>query len=134
MSDPISLAMPRIMLDVRDVLQSVTWYESVGFELVRTNRHWNPDAPINWALLRWDDAQLMLNERDGAAPSCPSVSLFFDTDGIDALYQRLVERVDIAYGPIDQFYGQRELAIRDPDEFVLIFAQPLSAEQSSTGL
>ena len=52
-------------------------------------------------------------------------SLYFHTDDVDTLWQRLKDRARICY-PIDNFeYGMREFAIYDNNGYLLQFGQPL---------
>jgi uncharacterized glyoxalase superfamily protein PhnB len=54
-------------------------------------------------------------------------SLYFRTDDVDGLWQRLKDKARICY-PIDNFeYGMREFAIYDNNGYLLQFGQPLPA-------
>ncbi len=54
-------------------------------------------------------------------------SLYLKIDDVDALWERLKDRVRICY-PIESFdYGMREFAIYDNNGYVLQFGQPLPA-------
>jgi uncharacterized glyoxalase superfamily protein PhnB len=52
-------------------------------------------------------------------------------DQVDRLYAELDGKgVDVVYAPIDQPYGVREFAIRDPSGYVLGFGESMSLEGS----
>jgi uncharacterized glyoxalase superfamily protein PhnB len=42
---------------------------------------------------------------------------------IDALHNRIKDRVTITMPIVTQFYGMREFALADPDGYVITFAQ-----------
>jgi uncharacterized glyoxalase superfamily protein PhnB len=44
--------------------------------------------------------------------------------GIDALFAAVKDRAPVEMPLTDQFYGMREFTIKDPDGYVVIFAQP----------
>lgn len=128
------------MVAVADVDATVAWFQSVGFEL--TGSHADAGR-MDWAEVRMGRAAVML------VPSSPAgrmpirgISLWFETDRIDELYQTLKARqlaraLEILEGrePADPqirfkldihdaFYGQREFGIEDPNGVEVMFAQP----------
>ena len=50
-------------------------------------------------------------------------TMFIETDGVDALLDRIKDRVKVIMPLVTQFYGSREFAIEDPDGYVITFAQ-----------
>jgi catechol 2,3-dioxygenase-like lactoylglutathione lyase family enzyme len=126
------------MLDVRDVGATIAWYTDVlGFTLV--NSFADEDGTPNWALLTRDEVKLMCNrfsphthddgeEHDHEHPEAPvlSGSLYVDVDDVDALAAELAGKATLAYGPLDQYYGQREIGLTDPDGYFLIFGSPVT--------
>ena len=46
------------MIHVPDVRTTIEWYASIGFEVIRTNEE---DGELNWAKLRFQNSELMLN-------------------------------------------------------------------------
>ena len=52
------------------------------------------------------------------------VDLYVHTSGVDALHERLRDRVEVVEPPHDTFYGARELIIRDLNGFWVTFGEP----------
>lgn len=107
------------MLHVPDVPATAAWYESIGFVLAGTHED-------DWALLTWGEGAVMFSE--GGKPSDAfrrEVDLYLHADDVDALYERLKDRVDVVEGPHDTFYGMRELIIRDCNRFWITFGRPI---------
>lgn len=50
-------------------------------------------------------------------------TIYFDTDGVDELWEALRGRVEVVWPLSDMEYGTREFGIRDPDGYVLAFAE-----------
>ena len=46
-------------------------------------------------------------------------------DHVDALHEEMSEHTEVRYEPTDQFYGQRDFAIDDPDGYMLVFGQAI---------
>lgn len=130
------------VLHVRDVSSTATWYETIGFTLVSwhacdadTVSTGTPPSTVelDWALLRWGDDEIMLNA--GGAPRDAvrrDADLYINLDpaspdqGVDAMYARWADIVQVVEPPYDAFHGNRELILRDPDGFWITFAQPVS--------
>jgi hypothetical protein len=49
-------------------------------------------------------------------------------DDVRGVYDRINGRAEIVEGIRDTFYGMRELIIRDPNRFWLIFGQPIPSQ------
>lgn len=47
---------------------------------------------------------------------------------VDAVAEDVAGRAEIAWGPEVMPYGMRELAIRDPDGYLLAFSEPADGE------
>jgi uncharacterized glyoxalase superfamily protein PhnB len=104
---------------------SITCYtEVLGFECESLSEE------QVWASLRRDDVAIMLagpNQHEGDKAPAFTGSLYFHTDDIDGLWQRLKDRARVCY-PIETFkYGMREFAIYDNNGYLLQFGQPLPA-------
>lgn len=55
--------------------------------------------------------------------------LIFSTDDCDATFEKIAEAgAEVLQEPIDQFYGVRDCAFRDPSGNLLRFNQPLKKE------
>lgn len=111
------------MIHVPDVRATIDWYNQIGFEVVAT---YGDDAGegLSFAIVSYGDSQVMFNE--GGQPSTKhrrEVDLYVYTDDVDALYERLKDRVDVFKEPHDTFYGMHELIIRDLNRFWITFGQ-----------
>ena len=111
------------MIHVPDVRATVEWYKEIGFEVVATYGDETGEG-LSFAIVSYGDSQVMFNE--GGEPSTKhrrEVDLYVYTDDVDALYERLKDRVDVFKGPHDTFYGMHELIIRDLNRFWITFGQ-----------
>ena len=52
------------------------------------------------------------------------MDLYVETEGVDGLYERLKDRVEVREGVHDTFYGMREFIIRDLNGFWITFGEP----------
>jgi glyoxylase I family protein len=121
------------MLQVFDMPRSVAFYRDVlGFEVVRTS---HPGENYGWALLRLDDAQLMLNTmyEDHDRPLAPDparvaahgeTTLFLGCRDLDAAYTYIRSKGVEVKEPIIRDYGMRQLSLTDPDGYGLCFQWP----------
>jgi uncharacterized glyoxalase superfamily protein PhnB len=50
-------------------------------------------------------------------------TIYFDTDGVDELWESLRSDAEIVWPISDTEHGTREFGIRDPDGYVLAFAE-----------
>ena len=128
------------LLQVFDMARSIAFYRDVlGFEIVRTAPATSDDR-FDWALLRRDGVELMLNtayEAD-ARPSAPDpdrvrahgdTGLYFGCPDVDRAYAHLrAVRVDVREPQVAP-YGMKQLYVTDPDGYVVCFQWPVSADQ-----
>jgi catechol 2,3-dioxygenase-like lactoylglutathione lyase family enzyme len=128
----------RPLLEVTDVEASIAFYTDVlGFSC---NTSIGDAGERVWANLVKDDVMLMVNlmhthddeDEDGgdhghdhAHEPALTGSLYFNVDDVDALALDLGGKVALEFGPEDQPHGMREIAIVDPDGYVLVFGMPL---------
>jgi len=109
------------MIHVPDVQATIAWYQSIGFEVVRTNQD---DGRIDWALLSFGDGRLMLNA--GGKRSTDErreVDLYLNVDRVAELFETLKERLEVLKGLHETFYGTREFIVRDPNGFWVTFGE-----------
>lgn len=118
---------PRVVpsLMVRDVEASFAFYTDVlGFDVC--GRH-EDERGLVWGEVRHNRIvlQLMRGPICGL-PEAPvsTGTLYFFPDSVDAVAERIAGRAEIAWGPEVMPYGTRELAIRDPDGYLLAFSEP----------
>ena len=122
-------------INVPDIAATLDWYTSIGFKEIG---RFEDDGVVNWGMLSFGKAELMLGIRRGEADN-RNVSLWFYTDAIDELYQLLKARqLDAAQATLagkpgahagiefeediyDPFYGGRQFSIRDLNGYALVF-------------
>jgi glyoxylase I family protein len=120
------------LLQVFDMRTSIAFYRDVlGFEVVTTSKARSGDD-FDWALLRLDDIELMLNtayEHD-ARPAAPDparvaahddAALYFGCPDVDAAYAHLLAHGVHANKPRVAPYGMKQLYVADPDGYNLCF-------------
>lgn len=109
------------MLNVADLEEAMSWYESVGFQVLRTNHHWAPDEPLNWCMLELEENRLMLNLNPQRV-TCGLV-LSLTVADVDQRFAGLGEQVTVQLPPGDRFYERRDFEISDPNGNGLLFGQ-----------
>jgi len=81
-----------------------------------------------WAALRKDQVELMISLPNAHEPlEKPTLtgSLYFNTTGVDALWERIKDKARVVYPIENFFYGMREFAIRDNNGYILQFGQEI---------
>jgi glyoxylase I family protein len=121
------------LLEVFDMPRSIAFYRDLlGFDVVKTS---SPGDHFDWALLRLNDAELMLNTayEDHERPPAPDslrvaghadTTLFFGCPDVDGAYTHLRARGLKVEKPTIRDYGMKQLSIADPDGFGLCFQWP----------
>jgi catechol 2,3-dioxygenase-like lactoylglutathione lyase family enzyme len=113
------------MIHVPDVRATVDWYQSIGFTVVATYDNGTPDG-LSFGILSFGNSQVMFNQGgETSTRHRREVDLYVHTDGVDELYERIKDRVDVVEGLRDTFYGMREVTIRDLNRFWITFGQEL---------
>jgi catechol 2,3-dioxygenase-like lactoylglutathione lyase family enzyme len=128
------------LLEVFDMPDSLRFYRDLlGFEVVE-------QAPsgdsCDWALLRLDEAELMLNTayEKGERPAAPDAAraaghadttLFFGCPDVDGAFALLRERGVAVDPPVVRDYGMKQLTLRDPDGYGLCFQWPVAIEDDA---
>jgi hypothetical protein len=114
---------------VDDVGATMKWYATVlGF----TPDPFPPVPPHAFCILRRDGVEIMLQQLAGYRKPEPNPSrpggvwdVYVRMAGVAELAGELTARTDVAIlEPLHaQPYGQRELVVRDPNGYVLVFAE-----------
>lgn len=108
-----------------DLAATLRFYTDVlGFEL--TGCYPDADDP-GWIELSRGGAVIRFFDRPHEGePQRPTLSgtLYFHPESVDALARELDGRVSFEWGPEVMDYGMREFAVRDPDGYLLAFAEP----------
>jgi uncharacterized glyoxalase superfamily protein PhnB len=121
---------------VASVERSLAFYIDVlGFERGMTVPEQSPfvfasvtSGPVE---IFFNDAATAVKEYPGfgGKPLGATGTMFIEMDGssspgeIDALHNRIKDRVTITMPLVTQFYGMREFAFQDPDGYVITVAQ-----------
>jgi glyoxylase I family protein len=121
------------LLQVFDMPTSVHFYRDLlGFELVSTSQ---PGEHFDWALLRLNGVELMLNtvyENDKRPPAPDparvaghaDTGLYFSCPNVDEAYRRLLAKGLDVTEPVIRDYGMKQLNFPDPDGYYLCFQWP----------
>jgi hypothetical protein len=111
------------MIHVPDVRRTVDWYRDIGFQVEATYDDGGDE--LTFAVVSFGSTQVMFDVGGGSSESHRrEVDLYVYTAGVDALYGRIRDRVDVVEPPHDTFYGSRELIIRDLNRFWITFGEP----------
>ena len=136
-------------LMVEDVVRSVAFYlEVLDFAFIwglaedRTPlRTWPTPGALTMALVRNGRAEVSFQTRGFMASTLPRLAnariggsflLFMDCDDLDALCERIGERVPFLKAPHVNAHGSRQCSIEDPDGYILTFAQRTLAPTQPT--
>lgn len=123
------------LLQVFDMPRSVAFYRDVlGFEIAASSPSRGQDD-FDWALLRLDGVELMLNttyESDRRPPEPDprrvaahgDTALFFGCPDLDATYSYLRGKGVGLEPPVLTSYGMRQLHLTDPDGYAVCFQRP----------
>jgi catechol 2,3-dioxygenase-like lactoylglutathione lyase family enzyme len=110
---------------VSDMRRSLDFYIGVlGF--TQTGYYPIESNPIRTEVRRDGVAIILYSEafrRDDERPTF-SGSLYVFPESVNRLCEELRGKVAFAWGPEETDVGTRELAIRDPDGYTLVFAEP----------
>jgi catechol 2,3-dioxygenase-like lactoylglutathione lyase family enzyme len=98
------------MLPVRSMPASVEFYGKLGFTVERREDSWG------WAMLRFDDCRLMLDQSINLEPSARRMSvLYLYPDDVRAYHEEVRSR-GLTVPDLDTtFYGMTEFRLDDPD-------------------
>ena len=111
----------RPVLWTEDLSSTIDFYlEVLGFECSDRNDDWG------WATLRKDSVSLMIanpNEHTPYEKIGFTGSLYFTTDNVDVLWEKLKDKAKVCYGIEDFFYGMREFAVYDNNGYLFQFGQ-----------
>lgn len=110
------------MLPVKSLPESVDFYQRLGFRVEQRNDDWR------WAMLRFDECRLMLDESIHAHPGAPRSSvIYLYPDDVSAFHEQ-VRRNGLSVPGLEiTFYGMTEFRIEDPDGNRLWIGQNLSS-------
>lgn len=117
-------------LVVRDVALAATFYqEKLGFEILQREKE---NDVMNYALLRLDNIMIafktdrkLREDFPGLRPGKPAnnINLIFRSNNVKAIYDKVKGRTEIIKELQTTFYGASEFSLRDPNGYLLTFAQ-----------
>ena len=123
----MSIQVTSVFLYVDDVGRSVEFYnEIVGAEVAQLHAE-REGGPITLALLRLGQFTLMLHPQAGHADEFHGqrvgvgIHLQIRVEDIDAFYHHCLDEgaiLSVSGEPVDQEWGWREFALKDPDGYV----------------
>lgn len=121
---------PNLM--VEDVNQTIKFYEDIlGFIL---NQSVPQDGQYDWASVKSGEVEIMLQKRTSLSADFPAfqnmptggtLTLFIQMQGIQELYERARLQAEVVQDMNETFYGMREFSIKDPNGYILVFAEPI---------
>jgi catechol 2,3-dioxygenase-like lactoylglutathione lyase family enzyme len=113
------------VLKVSNLQRSLAWYTGVlGF---RAEGRSSQDGGGENCFVRAGDTELLLTTGShlGDAPAFTG-TLYFSVVGVDEVFGRVEGRPEIVWPLEVQEYGTREFGIRDPDGYLLAFAEEIA--------
>jgi glyoxylase I family protein len=128
------------LLQVFDMPTSVQFYrDRLGFEIAATDG--KPPDNFDWVLLRLNGVELMLNTayESGDRPSAPDpgrvtahgdTAIFFGCPDVDATFAWLRARGVNVKEPTITHYGFKNMTVKDPDGYDLVFHWPLDPKKA----
>ena len=123
------------LFQVYDMPSSLRFYRDIlGFDVAMTDG--KPPDHSDWCLLRLHGVELMLNTRYEAddRPPAPDpdrikahgdTAIYFDCPDVDAAHAHLKARGVAVEEPWITHYGFRNLTLKDPDGYDLVFHWPV---------
>ncbi len=111
------------VLRVTDIRRSVNWYAKVlGFQ---PQGIFTGDGDGENCFVCAGDVEILLSTGShlGGPPSFTG-TIYVRVVGVDALHESVCDQAEIVWPLEDQEYGTREFGIRDPDGYILAFAEP----------
>ena len=123
-------------LITNDIDRALTFYRDVlGFEVVVTVPE---QPPLLFVWLKRDDVSVFVNDSKAVHEETPvgslvvgqsGVALFIHMQGIADLWETLRTKTHVVMPLKDQWYGQTEFSITDPDGYVITFAERTAKER-----
>lgn len=119
------------ILVVKDIrLNLEFWEKNLGFEKKVEVPH---EDAVGFVLLARDGIEVMLQSRKSIAADLPQIIRdldqplalqYIDVDSIQEVLQRM-KGIELIVEPRETFYGTREIVVRDPAGFLIVFAEKI---------
>ena len=116
---------------VRDVDAAVSYYtERLGFVLdMRVPE--DHGQPAEWAMVKRDNASFMFEKREPFGDG-KGVDFYLNvTDVMELLDEFRGRGAEIIGEPENTWYGMRNVTVRDPNGYDLIFSSPVPAKEAA---
>jgi uncharacterized glyoxalase superfamily protein PhnB len=98
------------MLPVRSMPASVEFYQKLGFSVETKNADWG------WAMLRFGECRLMVDQSINQAPRAPRQSIVYLYPENVVEYHEQLRKSGLDLSDLDvTFYGMTEFRLDDPD-------------------
>jgi len=121
---------PNLM--VENVNKTIQYYkDTLGFELIMSVPR---DGGFQWALMGCHDVEIMFQSRTSISREIEllegsdigaSQTLYISVTGIEELYNRVKEKVEILKELHTTFYGMTEFTMKDINGYILVFSDRL---------
>jgi catechol 2,3-dioxygenase-like lactoylglutathione lyase family enzyme len=111
---------------VSDMRKSLDFYIGV-LHFTQTGYYPIESEPIRTEVRRDDVAIILYTEATRTGDMTPTLTggLYIFPESVNRLADELRGRVPFAWGPDETEFGYREFAVRDPDGYTLVFAEPV---------
>ncbi len=127
-----------VFLYVEEIAKSVEFYQEITGAEIRQIHAEQEGGPITMAILRLGDFTLMLHPQEPHAGDFANnrpgvgIHLQMQVEDVDAFYQHCIDQgamLSVSGEPVDQDWGWREFALKDPDGFIWSVYQDKSGGQ-----
>ena len=130
---------PNVM--VEDVDRTMDFYiNTLGFEFaasVVSGSHqiktsYKKGESLDWGMVKLGSVEIMIQARHSLAEELPqfdkmeiggSLTIYIEIEGLDEYLGTIRDKVDMVMGPKTQFYGMREIVIRDCNGYFLAIGE-----------
>jgi uncharacterized glyoxalase superfamily protein PhnB len=120
---------PNILVD--DVVKTAAYYEDLlGMKILNSVE--DDSGTLIWAMIGKDDVTIMLQERKSMVKELSyfenvetggSLTFYLMLEGINELYQDVIEKVNIIVEMNETFYGNKEFTFIDMNGYVVTIAE-----------
>ena len=109
-----------ILLFCRDLNKTAKFYKQIGFEVEKGGDTLR--IIFNDFRLTFIDEKNAIIKNDPVAKKGVGMFIYFEVEEVDTFYQELIEKkIKTSSQPKSWPWGKREFALKDPDEYKLIF-------------
>lgn len=113
-----SMARTEPLFNSNNLARLVEFYQELGFEMVNS---WEPDGELQWCLVEFEGAPLMLQQSDDLAVVRRDIEIYIVCDDVLPIRERWIRKGLAVSKAHDAFYGMRQIFIKDPDGRTICF-------------